>query len=144
MNAMRCAECDEGTVRLLAKPGRRASFHFVPNLTVPADLAIPTCDRCGAEWFDADAASAYDAAMATVLEGELRARARRLIDRILQDLTVAEAEWALGVSQGYLSRIRSGKRKPSIEFVHHLAELSAQPRQRLQFLENFWNQGTPG
>lgn len=142
MKTMRCAECGEGTVRPVAGPGRRASFHFVPNLPVPDDLAIPTCDHCGAEWFDQEAAATFDAAMAVVLERELQDRARRLIDGILKDLTVAEAEWALGVSQGYLSRVRSGKRKPSIEFVHHLAELSTQPRQRLQFLEQFWNQAS--
>lgn len=46
----RCRECGEGTVRPLAKRGRRMAFRNLTGLPVPASLQIPTCDNCGTEY----------------------------------------------------------------------------------------------
>lgn len=59
----RCLECGQGTVKLLARPGRRTRHRNLANLAVPATLEIPTCDHCGAEWFDAATAKRVDAVM---------------------------------------------------------------------------------
>ena len=46
----RCRECGEGTIRPLAKEGRRMPFRNMSALLVPSTVAIPTCDACGNEW----------------------------------------------------------------------------------------------
>lgn len=72
---MRCAECGSGTVVPLAVAGRATTHRFLPGLPVPADLLIPTCDHCGAEWYDAETAARVTQAMDAVWRAELdRAR----------------------------------------------------------------------
>jgi hypothetical protein len=44
----------------------------------------------------------------------------------------------LGLSQGYLSRIRAGQRQPSEELVSHLTLLARQPDKYVRRLERFW------
>jgi hypothetical protein len=71
MKSFRCAECGVGTVRPLATAGRTMRHHSM-SVPVPADLRMPTCDHCGAEWVDEEVAVAIDQA----LEAECRAMER--------------------------------------------------------------------
>ena len=48
-----------GTLVDVARPGRLVPFRG-RQLEVPADFAIPTCDRCGAERLDAEGAARLD------------------------------------------------------------------------------------
>ena len=75
----RCVECGEGTVRPLAKAGRKTR-HKTMVLEVPADIAVPTCDGCGAEWYDDTTARAVDEALEGVYRRELRERVRVAVD----------------------------------------------------------------
>jgi hypothetical protein len=61
--ARRCHKCETGKLSLLAQPGRKTNFRNAFDLDVPADFEIPTCDRCGCEWFDTATAEAFDATM---------------------------------------------------------------------------------
>lgn len=48
-----CEQCNVGIMRSVAKPGRTmrgGRGRFV----IPANIAIPTCDQCGARHLDAD------------------------------------------------------------------------------------------
>jgi hypothetical protein len=54
-----CPLCGEGMLRPVARPGRTAPFRGV-RLEIPADFAIPTCDRCQGESLDADTAARLD------------------------------------------------------------------------------------
>ena len=65
-----CAECG-GAVWLLARSGRTCSYKGERPFTVPAALAIPTCDDCDAEWIDDEIASVLDEACAAQ-EGGVR------------------------------------------------------------------------
>jgi transcriptional regulator with XRE-family HTH domain len=47
-------------------------------------------------------------------------------------------ELLLGLSQGYLSRLRAGKGAPSPELVSHLALIAHDPKVRLLELERYW------
>ena len=57
-----CGACG-GRVRRVARPGRPWVARDV-TYTLPADLALATCDLCGEEWLDAADARAIDAAVA--------------------------------------------------------------------------------
>ena len=133
----RCAECGEGTVRALAKVGRRTR-HKTMVLEVPADLEIPTCDRCGAEWYDDTTARTVDEALEGIYRRELRERVRTAIDALAEHVSQREMERMLGLSHGYLSKLRNGACDPSPELVGNLALLAHDPKRRLRELEEFW------
>ena len=68
----RCRACGDGTIRLMAGPGRKTTYKFAER-DVPADLEIPTCDRCGTEWHnDTTAAAFYDALASRVKTEAMR------------------------------------------------------------------------
>ncbi len=59
-DASRCPSCNKGTLVEVARAGRVVPFRGV-DVELPHDLAIPTCDRCGAESLDAETAAQLDA-----------------------------------------------------------------------------------
>ncbi len=63
----RCPECG-GNVKLLATEGRRMTYRNLPDLEVPADLAIPTCDRCGEQYVSDSVAKAIASGMRPLYE----------------------------------------------------------------------------
>src|SRR5690349_9646384 len=79
----RCRECGEGTIRLLAKAGRKMPFRNLPALPVPSSFAIPTCDRCGNEWIDPRTAAALDDVLQAAYADELHKRFDAALEQIL-------------------------------------------------------------
>jgi hypothetical protein len=120
----RCGKCGQREVSADAAPGRVATYRRM-TLEIPARLKIPTCRNCGTRWFDEVTAATLDDALEPIYQ-------RRLKDRLQQDLgvlihrglTEARIEEALGVSRGYLSRLRSGSRTPSRELVVAVAYMA--------------------
>ena len=134
----RCHECGVGHVQLLARPGRLTQHRNMANLAVPANLEIPTCDHCGAEWFDAATAKRVDAALESIYREELRQRVRKAIAVISACISQQRVEGLLGLSQGYLSKLKAGDRDPSPELVSELALLARDPRGRVRELLDYW------
>ena len=56
----RCPSCGTGALVEVARAGRVVPFRGV-DVELPPDLAIPTCDRCGAESLDPETAARLDA-----------------------------------------------------------------------------------
>lgn len=134
----RCVECGEGTVRLLAKAGRRMPFRNMAAVTVPADFQIPTCDRCGAERIDGPTSEALDVVLEGAYSQELSNRLARSLERVLSyGVTQRRLEQLLGLSQGYLSRLKTERGDGSAQIVATLA-LLAEDRRRLDELNRLW------
>jgi hypothetical protein len=134
----RCRECGEGMVRLVAKPGRRTTYKFL-ELDVPADLAIPTCDHCGMEWHNDATAERFDEAMEQVFRRELTGIAQRALEHIDNaGVRQSEVERAIGLSPGYLSKIKRGERTPEPVLVAQLAIISMNPSARLSEAQKVW------
>jgi hypothetical protein len=134
-----CAECGERAVVGVARAGRMTTYRNL-ELEVPAHISVPTCTRCGAEWIDDAAAKALDKALEGVYESKLRNRLDTALERILsEEGSQVRVERILGVSPGYLSKLKRGKRSPSAEMVSALALVSANPKRRLAELDNFYN-----
>lgn len=133
----RCTECGEGKVRPLAKAGRQMR-HKTMTLNLPADVEIPTCDRCGTEWFDDTTAREVDDVLESVYRRELRDRVRAAIDVLTQHISQRKMERMLGLSHGYLSKLRNGTSDPSPELVGNLALLAHDPEKRIRELKEFW------
>ncbi len=131
---MKCHACSQGEVVLKAEPGRTTRYKTIPNLPIPADLEMRTCDHCGERWFTPADAKRIDAALEVVYRQELLARVRAVLpaakdaDRIERDL---------GLSRGYLSRLRSGRKIPSEPLVAILTLIHQQPSV-LKLVEAMW------
>lgn len=138
-SALLCKQCGTRTVRPRTRPGRTTRYRNMAALAIPEDFPIPTCSRCRTEILDADTR----AALAPVLHEEyrrvLRWRVRRAIDILSQHISQRRLEILLGLSQGYLSRLRSGSGSPSPELVSNLAILAKDPKLRLSELERYWS-----
>ncbi len=133
---VRCVECGKGNVAPMAAPGRTARYKILADLTVPGDLEIPTCDACGMEWIDQPAAEAVDAALEPVYQRRLRQLASAYLEQLAEQcVTQQRLEKLLGLSQGYLSKIRSGASNPSPMLVSALGLLTIDPERRLREVE---------
>lgn len=134
----RCVECGEGMVRPLAKTGRRSPFRNMAAVAIPADFLIPTCDRCGAERIDGATAEALDEVLELAYSDELSERLGHSVDRILETgITQRRLEQLLGLSQGYLSRLKRERGEASPLVVAALALVAQDPR-RLRELDRLW------
>ncbi len=69
---------------------------------------------------------------------DLRTRARVAVDILSHHISQRKLERLLGLSQGYLSRLRACVSNPSAELVANLAMLCQDPPTRLLELERFW------
>jgi NMD protein affecting ribosome stability and mRNA decay len=120
----RCGKCGQREVSADAAPGRVATYRRM-TLEIPASIKIPTCRNCGARWFDEATAATLDDALEPIYQRTLRGRLQQDLGALLgRGVTEARIEEALGVSRGYLSRLRSGSRTPSRELVVAVAYMA--------------------
>src|SRR5580658_6528834 len=140
--ARRCRECGIGKVRPLAKAGRAVRYKTFPQIEIPADIEIPTCDHCGTEWTNDSIGEQIDQALERIYRQALHDRAVRAIRLLTRHFTQHRLEDLLGLSPGYLSKVHAGDRDPSAELVAHLALLARDPERRVQELEEYWHQST--
>lgn len=134
----RCTECGNGMILMNAKAGRFSPWRNMPSVPIPSDFEIPSCNNCGAEWLDEDTAEALDRVLGVEYRRILRERVRHAIDVLTPHISQRRLESLLGISQGYLSRLRSGEKDPSPELVSNLALLARDPIPRLAELKLFW------
>ncbi len=131
---MKCHACFQGEVVPTTGAGRTSRYKAIQNLPVPEDLVMPTCNHCGEVWFSPADAKRIDAAMEVVYRQELVRRVQAVLpspkdaDRVERDL---------GLSRGYLSRLRKGTKAPSEALVALLALIRQKPQTLVQ-VEEFW------
>jgi hypothetical protein len=138
--ARKCMECGAVAVLPTAKGGRFTRYHAVPKFEIPAELEIPTCQECGTEWVDEDTAERLDSALEERYSKLLIDRATAAIEQLrAAGFSQSHIEEILGLSQGYISKLRSGKR-PSESLVVSLALYAREPS-RIKETERLWNLG---
>lgn len=64
-----CPDCGSERIRVVSGPGRRKTMAGV-TFEVPADLAIPTCPDCGAEWMDGPMTDVVNAAFVVARDAQ--------------------------------------------------------------------------
>jgi DNA-binding transcriptional regulator YdaS (Cro superfamily) len=122
----------------LARAGRLTSYKNM-DLEIPAHVVVPTCQNCGATWIDEPTAAALDDALEVGYQKKLRERMDTALKVILtEEKSQTRIEQLLGVSPGYLSKLKLGKRQPSAEIVSMLALVSKSPKRRLAELARFY------
>jgi hypothetical protein len=75
----------------------------------------------------------------SIYQTELKKRVRSSIDVLMQHISQRKLEVLLGLSQGYLSRLRSGDGNPSPELVSNLALIAMDPEKRIAELQKYWS-----
>ena len=132
MRADRCV-CGRRAVRAVRVPGRTTRYRNLGALAIPADCAIATCARCGTQYLP----ETLDECLAPVYQAELRSRAALAIAQLSGRISQRKLELLLGLSQGYLSRLKSGRGNPSASLISLLYLLGNSPG-LLQQLEHYW------
>ena len=122
----RCPKCGAKAVRSRRRPGRTMRYRNIGALQLPADFLIPTCGRCAAEYLSPATCDHLAPLLLSSYQAALRAAGAILVTAATADISQRKLEAVLGVSPGYLSGIKSGKRQPSSAFVA-LLYLAAQP-----------------
>lgn len=134
---MKCPECGEGQVSPLARFGRRWRYRTIPDLPIPANLEIPTCSSCDADYIDLETAKRLDRALAPAYEEAMRRKATQSLDILAErGIRQRNIEPLLGLSNGYLSKIRGGK-ETSPPLVSILMLLASDP-QLIERLKKLW------
>lgn len=135
----RCIRCGAKAVKPRTGPGRTTSYRMMPCLPIPNDLPIPTCGRCRSKYLDETTSSWLVTQLHAAFLDALRVRVQLATDILSQYISLRKLELLIGISQGYLSRLRAGVGNPSPELVAHLALLCHDPLSRLRELEQFWS-----
>ncbi len=130
----RCPCCGYASVHPVARPGRVVRYRNAA-LTLPAELRLPACRRCKYEPLGLGALPAE--LLESLYRDNLRQRVALAVARVQGYLPQRRTELLLGLSQGYLSRLRAGDGVPGAPLVSLLALLAAHP-QLLAELEAYW------
>lgn len=139
-SARECPKCGAKQVRKRARPGRTAPYRNMQALALPDDFAIPTCGRCHHEFYDEETLAALQPVLQKAYQQALQRRVRQAIDAVTRYTSQRRLEQLLGLSQGYLSRLRAGAGTPSPELVSNLALIARDPAARLRELERYWGE----
>ena len=134
-----CVRCGARRITLRQGPGRTHAYRVFPALTVPADVGIPTCGRCFAEYIDEPTAAALEPILAAEYRKELSRRAKKALADLSPRISQAQLERLGDISQGYLSRIYGGHGNPSAQLVLLLALLAQDPT-LLEWVERYWTE----
>ncbi|WP_147443253.1 hypothetical protein [Corallococcus sp. AB011P] len=109
MEGFTCPQCNIGDIVMRTAPGRRMRYRHIPNLELPSNLAIPTCDHCGEMWLDSATTKSIEAAMESAYRTELARKAETSIERLSSLIPQRDLERLLGLSSGWLSKIKNGR-----------------------------------
>lgn len=129
--ARRCVACGQGVLERRARSGRVDVYKGM-ELPLPADLPLVECVACGERYVTAADAERIDRALSEAYTRQVRTRIEQDIETLRRhDVSLASVERALGLSEGYLSKIRKSV-EPSFQVVALLALVAADPRGTLQ------------
>lgn len=134
-----CPSCNEGDIVDQRKAGRSMPYRTIPDLAVPEELAIPTCNRCGEEWLDAAASARVEEALRQAYQVALCRKVEDSLRRLAEaGTTQQELERLLGLSVGYISKLKGGK-ETSPQLVATLMLLASEPQARIAELRSLWS-----
>ena len=134
--ARRCPCCGRHALRLTREPGRACRYRHM-YLTLPPELPVPTCHRCRHMVLTYESVPALDATLKAIFRAELVHRASAEISHLGAFYSQRRLERDFDLSQGYLSKLRSGDGVPSVVLVSLLALLSNEPS-RVEELKGYW------
>jgi hypothetical protein len=136
LDEMTCPECGQGTIEPRTAKGKRFRYRQMADVEIREDVMVPTCTRCGTEWLDGPSTRALDESLERAYRAELQLKAERAIEKLRPHIRQGDLERLLGVSPGWLSKVKSG-RDVSAPLVALLSLLAEQPG-RVAELRGLW------
>lgn len=138
MTAYECPACAQGMVAMRRGKGRVFPYKQVPELEIKEDFEIPTCDACGEMFISATVAKKLDAHLEERYLQVLTDAAKTAISKLTAHWPQQELEQLLGLSHGYLSKLKRGRKEPSPALVSELLILAHDPAKRITELRQHW------
>ena len=111
--ATRCPKCGAKAVKPRNRAGRTMRYRNIAALPIPADFPIPTCGRCAAEYLSPATCDRLAPLLLSSYQAALRRAGAKLVPAATAKISQRRLEAVLGVSPGYLSRIKTKKGQPS-------------------------------
>lgn len=108
MAPFECPLCGGSVEMRRSEPGTRA-YRNMERLPVPS-VELPVCSQCGEEWLDKEATERLHDALEGAYAKALHKRAEWALDLLQKAIPQRELERLLGLSVGYLSKLRAGKK----------------------------------
>ena len=133
-----CCRCGASAVVKSTGVDRTIPYRTLPALPLPWDLVIACCKRCKSLFPEQSEPDELRLRLQALYVKLLQSRIRTALAVLNQSISQRRLELLLGVSQGYLSRLKAGAGNPSSELVLLLALLSMDPEKRLADLRQFW------
>lgn len=109
MDGLTCPECCRGEIRRASLGGRKMRFRQIPDLELPASVEGPVCSECGELWMDAATTKAISDALQVVWSEAMTRKAQVAIEVLRKTTPQRELESLLGLSPGWLSKIKGGR-----------------------------------
>lgn len=138
MREVECPVCGKRTLALRTGAGRHMK-HRNMEVTLPDDVAVPECRTCGARPIDYRLAKKLDAVLERLWQQQLAITLAKDLEVLSEDRPLYQWEQLLGLSVGYLSKLKKAKR-PSAQLVALVRLLANQPERRRE-LERLWARG---
>ena len=133
-----CCRCGASAVVKSTGVDRTIPYRTLPALPLPSDLVIACCKRCKTLFPEQSGPDELRLRLQALYVESLQSRIRTALAVLKQSISQRRLELLLGVSQGYLSRLKAGAGNPSSELVLLLALLSLDPEKQLANLQQFW------
>lgn len=138
-DAQRCPHCGAAAIMLKSGTGRNFPYRNLAGVPISDTLLLPTCPRCDQLSLDAEARAALAPVLAAQYRQILRERARRAIKTLVAHISQSKLEKLLGLSHGYLCRVRAGKGTPSFALEVLLTVMAADPAVHLSQISAQWS-----
>lgn len=139
MKQIACPVCGEVALALRRGPGRTMRFRLM-EVEVPADIELPQCANCKTMPINYQTAQRLDPILQVEYEKQLSKLISVDLDRLADVKPLYEWERQLGLSAGYLSKVRT--KPPSPQLVALVRLLANEPL-RYEELAHLWS-GTNG
>jgi hypothetical protein len=136
-----CPACGVGNVSLQPVIGRKFRHHMIPDLELPPGLVLPTCDHCHELWLgDDERLAAFQNALDAAFAKSRDERISASLDRLRRDkVRQWDLEPLLGLSSGYLSKLKKRKKQARASLVSALMLLGIDTS-RVEELRRLWTE----
>ena len=122
--------------RPIAKSGGRIG----PRRSWPNHARRNSCSSCGSEWINREVAEKLDAALSKAAAARRLQLVQESLAELRPRLQQQELERLLGLSGGYVSKVKHGKEDPSDYLVAAMLLLASRP-EAVEQLKRSWDTG---
>ena len=124
-----CTECLEGQLVPQSGEGRMFTYRRGSRYELPAHFEVPTCDHCGALFFDESLREAAKAVLKPMYLADQRTHLTFLVETIhaMARVSNRDVERACGVTPTYLSHLLKGRKEASEPLIGLLEAFAIHP-----------------